>query len=326
MANGIGRLRKIGIAAQSTFGTAAPSATYVLPLTNAPVVNTMVNRVNNTASLGSSYQVNDMLSTTRMAEVPLEFKVDENQLPLVFKQRFSIASVTATTTGVYKHTLSYSDNTNCWYTIFMQDDNLQDYVVKDALLDNLDFTLDQDFVRVTANAIGAFPTQTNVVLTVTQPQEFVGRMVSFLQEDFGTAVTSTNILSGSLTFDFGINSEDSRYALGSIDAAVLRLTSDIYKLSVTKLKDDVSFYDDYVANTTKVLQLKIQSTDRWVGSGTLTRPLIQVDIPQAKIDTYTDEPDLEELTRETISLTALKQNGTANAPLALTIYNATASY
>lgn len=326
MANGIARLRKIGIAAQPTFGTPATTATYVLPITNATVINTMVNRVVNNAALGSSYQINDVLSTTRMAEVPLEFKVDENQFPLLFKQRFTIASVTTTVSNVYKHTLSYSESTNSWYTLFLQDDNLQDYVVKDALLDNLDFTLDQDFVRVTANAIGAYPTQTNVVLTATQPQEFVGRMATFLADDYPGTATNTNVLTAALNFDFGLNSEDSRYGLGSADLAVLRLTSDRYTMSVTKLKDDVSYYDDYTANQTKTLQFKLQNTDRFVDAGTLTRPLIQFDIPRAKIETYTEEPNLEELTRETIALVALKPANVTGTPLSITVLNSTASY
>ncbi len=72
----------MGIAPQAVFDTPAPTATFVLPLINAPQINAVVNKAVNNSALGSAYQVNDVLTTTRMSNVPLEFKVDEDFLPL----------------------------------------------------------------------------------------------------------------------------------------------------------------------------------------------------------------------------------------------------
>lgn len=328
MANGIGRLRTMGIAAQPTFGSPAPTATYVMPLTNAPQFSATVQKVLNEAALGSAYQVNDIQNTVRFAEAPLEFKIDEDQAPLFFKQRYTIASVTASgETDVYEHTLSYANGTQSWYTLFLQDDNLQDYIVRDVLFDNLDFTFDNDFVRVSANAIGAYPTQSAVTNVVTQPKEFVGRMVSYLDDNVPGTATATNVISLTANLDFGINSEDTRFGLGSAELAALELTADKFMFNVNRLKPDVGYYDDNENGTTKQVEINVVDTAREVsGSAAATNPSIVFTVPRAKFENYNEEPDLNELTRETFDLTALKPAGVANTPMSIVITNAVASY
>ena len=330
MAPTIARLRTMGIAAQPTFGQAAPSSTVVLPLTNAPQLSAMINKVINEAALGSSYQVNDIEKTTRFTTVPLEFKIDEDQFPLIMKQRFAIASATTSVTGVYRHTLTYTETTNCWYTLFLKDDNQQSYVVKDVLFDNHDASFDSDFIRMSSSAVGAYPTATAVSQTPIQPKEFVGRMASYLDGAVAPAtVTASTVLGITANFDFGLNSEDTRFGLGSADLAVLRLTTDKYMLNVSQIKSDAARYLENENLTTKQVRVLVQSTDRYiaVANPTATRPLIQFDVARAKMENYTEEPDLNELVRENFDLTAIKQAGvTVSSPMSMTILNATASY
>jgi hypothetical protein len=324
--NGIARLRTIGIAAQPTFGVPAPSASFVVPLTNAPQFQATVNKILNNAALGSSYQVNDVEKTTRFTTIPLEFKIDEDQFPLILKQRFTITTTTGSEATVFVHTLEYQNNTNTWYTLFLQDDNLEDYIVQNALFDNLDFTFDQDFVRVVSSAVGAYPTQSAVTNAITQPKEFVGRMVKYLDDNVPGTVTATAVLSLTANLDFGLNSEDTRFGLGSADLAVLRLTSDKFMFNVSKHKDDVSRYDDNENLTLKQLRILVENTDRFIAGATGTRPVIQFDVPRAKIENYTEEVDLEELVRENFDLTALKPAGVADTPMKITVVNAIDNY
>jgi len=326
--NGIGRLRTMGIAAQPTFSTPAPSATFVLPLTNAPQFNATVQKVLNEAALGSAYQVNDIENTVRFSEVPLEFKIDEDQVPLLLKQRFEIASVTVTgESAVYQHTLSYANGTQSWYTLFLQDDNLEDYYVQNVLFDNLDFTYDNDFVRVSAGAIGSYPVATTVTNAVTQPKEFVGRMVSYLDDDVPGTATATSVLTLNANLDFGINSDDTRFGLGSAELAALELTADKFMFSVARLKPDIGYYDDNTDGTTKTIEINVTDVDRDVtGSVSGTNPSIVYTVPRAKIESYTEEPDLNELTRENFDLTALKPAGVSNTPMQVVVVNATESY
>ena len=324
--NGIGRIRIMGIAAQPTFGSPATTASYVLPLTNAPQIQTKVNKAMNEAALGSAYKENDVVNTTRFSTIPLEFKVDEDHLPLLLKQRFTIATTTTTEATAYSHALTYSNNTNTYYTLFMQDDNLQDFIVKDCLFDNLNFTFDKDFVRVSASVVGSYPTASDVTNAVVQPKEFVGRMVSYLDDDVPGTATASTMLSLQLNMDFGLNDESTRFGLGDDDLAVLKLTSDKFMASLERLKSDLNYYNDNEAGTMKQFQIVAQSLDRFVGSTTSTRPSITVTAPRAKIENLTEQADLENLTKEKVDLTLLKPAGVSGTPLSFTIVNAITSY
>lgn len=326
MANAIGRLRTMGIAAQPTFGTPAPSATFVLPLTNAPQFTPQVQKVLNEAALGSAYQVNDLQTTVRSTEIPLEFKIDENHYPLLLKQRFTIVSGTVTgETAAYGHTMTYTNGTHSWYTLFLQDDYLQDYVVKNALFDSMDHTFDNDFVRISATVIGAYPTQTAVTQTAVQPKEFVGRMVSYQDADYDGTATATAVLTLNANLDFGINSEDTRYGLGSADLAALELTADKFMFNVARLKPDVNYYDDNQDGTTKQVVVTVRDTGRFV-TPTSTNPKIVLTAPRAKIENYTEEPDLDDLIRENFDLTLLKPAAVSGTPMSVVVVNSTASY
>jgi len=328
MSNGIGRLRTMAIAAQPTFGTPAPTGTFAMPLTNAPQFTATVQKALNDAALGSAYETNDIQNTVRFTEVPLEFKVDEDQLPLLFKQRFTITSGTVSgETSVYQHTLAYTNGTSTWYTLFLQDDQLQDYVVKNVLFDNLDFTFDNDFVRISASAIGSYPTQTAVTNAITQPKEFVGRMVNYTDDDVPGTATATSVISLTGNMDFGLNSDDTRFGLGSAELAALELTADKFMFNVSRLKPDVGYYDDNEAGTTKQFSVNVTDTAREVsGSALATSPSIVFTVPRAKFENYTEEPDLNELTKENFDLTLLKPAGVANTPMSITVVNAIASY
>lgn len=326
MTNAIARLRTIGIAKQPTFGVPAPSATYVLPLLNAPVFNPNIGKAMNESALGSAYQLNDMVRTNRFTEVPLEFKIDEDQLPLLLRQRFSIASVTVSgETVAYAHTLSYQNTTQNWYTVFLQDDNRADYIVSNALFDNLDFTMDSDFLRATANLVGSYPTNSAVTNAITQPKEFVGRMVSFTSDDVPGTATATSVLSMTVSMDYGINSEDTRFNLGNQDLAALELTADKFMANVNRLKPDVTFYEDHESLTMKQFVVTAEDTSRFV-SPTSTRPSIAMTVPRAKMENYNEEVDLNELVREVFDLTFLKPVGVTGSPVSIVITNSVSGY
>lgn len=327
MSNAIGRLRTLGIAKQNTFNTAVTTATFVLPLTNAPQFNPQIQKVMNEASFGSAYRTNDMEWTNRMTEVPLEFKIDEDHLPLFFSQRFTISSGTVTgDANAYEHVLSYSNNTNNWFTLFLQDDNRKDYIVKNALFGNLDITFDTDFVRASATLMGNYPEISTVTNTIVQPKEFVGRMVNYQDVNAPGTVTATEVLNMNVNFEFGINDDASKYNIGSGDLSSLVLTSDDFNMPITRLKPNTLKYEDHENLTAKESRVIAENTDRFIDGTTITRPTIQIDVPRGKMEEYTEEPDLDELVRENYTLKMLKPAGVSGTPCSLTIKNNVASY
>lgn len=328
MAQGIGRLRTIGIAAQPTFGTAATVSQYVLPLLNSPTFEPIINKIQNNAALGSSYMTNEIENGSRQVSVPLEFKIDERHAPLLFQQKFEITSVTASgETSVWEHTLEYTNSTNIWYTLFFQDDQRQDYSISNVLFNNLDFTFDQDFVRVNSTAQGSYPVTATIANTVVQPNEFVGRMVAFKIADDGVATTATNVLSVESNLAFGTNSEDTRFALGNEDLVVHEATADEFNFTVNALQANRDFYDDFTDNTGKQFDVVVESTDRFVsGSSNNTRPKIEFNIPYAKLTEFSDNSELDDLVQQSFTLKALDKVGEINAPMRIVVVNNVASY
>lgn len=328
MSNGIGRLRTMGIALQGTFGSAESSATFVLPLMNTPMVVPVVNKLDNTSALGSGYGVNSVYTLDQYATFPFEIKVDEDQFPLLFAQKFSVSSAAAAgETVVYEHTLSYANTTQSWFTLFLQDDQRADYVMQDVLLSGLNLTLGRDFVKITGDAVGKLPASGSVTNTVTQPKEFVGRNVSYRDNDYGSAVAARDILSATANHAFNLTSEDERFKLGSGDIALNLITEDMYTLEIQKNKDGTDYYDDYVNNTKKVYDLTITDTSRYVtGSVANTNPSILLEYPAGYISEYAEDGGLSDLVKESFTLKAVDEIGVTNAPLKITVVNATASY
>jgi len=318
------RNRTIGIAKQPLFGTYAPSATHVLVLTEPAMFDAQVERLVNSSALGSSYMHNDMDWRNRFATASFDYKVDEDTFPLLFAQRFDVA--TTTTSQVGTHVLTFGNNTNNYYTLFMQDDDIGDYVIGNALFETHTIALDQEYVRMTSSVIGAYPSASTVTNVISQPKEFVGRMVNYSEDDVPGTVTSTNILSAGMTFNFGINSTTTRFGVGSGDLQHLTLTQDEYMMNISKIKTNTSVYDDANALTTKQFRVVAENTDRYIEGQTITRPLIQFDVPRAKIDSYTENPSFEDVLQESFDARLLKPVGVSDAPIKITIKNHTLSY
>lgn len=327
MSNAIGRIRTMGIAKQPTFGTPITTATFVLALLNAPTFQAEVTKIRNEAALGSSYGINELERGNRWSTIPLEFKIDEDQAPLMLAQRFQFTSTTASgDTNAFQHVGTHSNNTLCWYTLFLEDDNRTSYIMQDVLMQNTNFALDGEFVRVTADARGSFPTTWGGTNTVVQPKEFVGRMVNFNYANDGVTVTATNILSANANLTFGVNGDDSTHFLGDQDLATNELTQDEYVFEVTTLETNRLNYDDFTNNTAKQFDFTIESTDRFIAGTTVTRPFIQMSVPYAKLEGYSEDAPLDDLVKETFELLALDKVGEAGAPMTITVRNATTSY
>ena len=330
MSNSIGRIRTVAIAKQPDFNVEAAAPVYTLPLLDAPSVEPIVNKIKNTSALGSSYRNNDIVNSTRMSSIPLNVKIDEDHLPLLFSQRFSITTTTAAgETTVYQHTLTYTNQTNNWFTLFLQDDNRTDYIMKNVLFGPMNFTADQEFFRGELDAAGTMITAGSFTNTIVQPKEFVGRHATFSVADFGNTLTAAQTLSIALNHDFGRTGDDVNFSLGEAngDLTTHLLTDDEFQTEVTLLEADRTFLDEFVANQKKSWQVQLVSTDRFVnGSVANTRPSMTFGYPVGFHELWTEEAPLDTLVQETITLTATDEVGVTNAPMTLQVVNAITGY
>lgn len=329
MSVAIGRLRTLGIAAQSTFNTAAVSPTFTLPLQDAPTVEPVQNKVRNISALGSIYESNALVNANRYANIPINVKVDEEQFPLFFKQRFNItATVVTGETTVYEHTLSYTNNTNTWYTLFLEDDNRRSWIMKNALLSDFAITMDAEFVRLEMQARGNYPETTTTANTITQPKDFVGRNVEFRYANYTSTKVTYNLLSANLTLGFSVNDEADAFFLGEDDLGTNVLVQDTdFMCEVVGLEIDKANFDDFSNNTKKHWDFQMIDTGRTItGSVGTIYPYIKLDYPVGFMETYAEDAPLDQLVKETLGLYAVDEVGVANAPLVITVRNARASY
>jgi hypothetical protein len=249
---------------------------------------------------------------------------------MLLANKFSIASVTVTgdpSAGI--HTLSYSNITQKWLTLFLEDDNRQGYLMKDVLLEGITIPLDQDFVRFEATAVGTYPVTWTGSNTITQPKEFVGRMVTFRYGDYeGTVGKSAyNLISANVQLNLGRNSEETMFALGSQDIAVHESTQDEFVCEAVGLEVNRDNYDDFTNNTKKQWEFVVSNTDRFVVNTTNnTRPAVLFDFPVGYVEGFSEDAPLDDLVQETLTLHPVDEVGVANAPARIQVINRVLTY
>lgn len=333
MANAIGRQRVIGIAKETVYGTPAGAPTFYLPILDLPTLTVVQNKAENISALGSAYQVNAVKNTTRMATFTLNFKLNEDVLPLILGNKFSISSAAASgETVVYTHTLAYNSGITgasiTSYTLFLDDPILGDVLVSGAKFNSVNMTAEiGDFIKCEVSGTGKVPSSTSFSPSLTQPTEFVGRNVGFEYADYGSSYASTPIMSLNFNHTFNLSDEGSNFVLGSADLNSIYTTEDRFELSGSRLLTDSTIRDDFTNNTKVKAKISIIDTDRYVtGSVASTRPSIIAEYPAGYITTWAENGDLTSLIKEDFTFLPVDEVGIADAPAKFTITNKTASY
>jgi hypothetical protein len=200
--------------------------------------------------------------------------------------------------------------------------------VKDVLFDQLNFTLDSDFVRVSAQAAGSFPVTWTGSNTIVQPNEFTGRNVVFDYGDYSGSKSAYSILSATLNHSFKRSDDKDNFALGSQDLAFHQLAEDAeFTQEVIGLESNRDNYDDFVTNTKKKYDFTITDTDRYVtASSASTRPSIVFDYAVGVVEKHDEDAPLDQEIKETLSLMAVDEVGVAGTPMSITVVNNIASY
>jgi len=330
MANGLYRKITMGIATETgSYGNGMASPTYSIPNVELQVEE-VTDKVENNAMFGSSYAVNDSMMSMQHTNFNMKMKVDENLLPLLLKQKFSISSAAVGgDTLVYTHTLSYNTtNAGSDYTLFFQDPDRTSMKITGCKFDKIDIEATQDnFVLLTVSGKGKYPTTWTGSNTMVAPREFVGRNVAFRFATATGALASTKVLDLKLSHAFPLSDDKVNVSLGSSTYDGLYTLADRFESEVTLLMPDTTikgYYDNY----TKV-QSDVTITDTGriiVGSTTNLNPSIIFTYPIQEILKWNREGGLDELVQQKVSLLALNKTGTSDAPMKVVIKNNVASY
>lgn len=323
MANGIGRLRLKGISIQDGFGTASSTVDYFISSDEFMRFDPNISKLENEAAMGSAYGVTDVKNSVRFGSFPLNSKPDENILPVLFSPRFAFDS-TDNGDSTYTHVGTFSNTTQNWLTVFMQDDQRTDYRSKDVLFDSLNFTIAADgYINVAGTGNGHYPESGDFTVTATTTNSFIGVNADFLADDFGGTVSSIAVESINANHTFGLS--DNNFDIGDEDLTFHELTVDRYEIEITGKLADRSDYDIYTANTSRMYRLKITDTSRTIGTGS-RNPSIQFDYPLGKPIAYTDEGDLDTNLMFNTTYLANYNVDVADSPMKITVVNTVASY
>lgn len=331
MSNGIKRKRTVGIAAESAYANASAtgSSTFVLPIVDYNVED-VTTIIENEAAVGSSYGVNDTMVATEMSNVSMTLKVDEDQLPLFFKQCFDINSSAASgETVVYQHVLSYnSSNTGTSYVLRIDDPDRDNLYVPGVKWESMNFVAEPGgFFTVELSGRGRHSETWTGSNTVTEFKEFAGRNATYQLVDQGTSYANYSALMANFNFTFGLSDDGDNFTLGSRLMQNLFTTVSRFEAEITALLSDYTLRDKYRNNTTQKSKVIVTDTARFVtGSVANTSPSITFEYPAQKIIAWAEDGDLNAVLKQKFTLLATDQVGTADTPVKITVVNAIASY
>ena len=323
----------IGIAPEATPYSAETSATYVLPNSEFKY-DPKVETVKDEAMLGSSYAFDDTRPALQWTEFSGKMKVDENIIPALLKQKFSIVSAPASgETTVYSHVLTYSNNVvpgaKQSFTLFVDDPDVGDLKIAGARFDKMDFTVDQKgFVYMEFSGKGLYPVSGSVTNLITaSSNSFLGRHVVTQYANFGSALANIPILSLKLGHAFPLNGDDTMFELGNADVTNIMTLADEFAIELTRLYSTDTLRTAWSAGTKVQVKSIITDTSRFVASSVAsTRPSLTFFYPTAKVTGWSHEMGANDARKETATISAIDDPAVATAPLTVTIVNAVASY
>lgn len=326
MSNAIGRKRSLSIAKEGAYGTASTGTKFILPIMGTPRFEVMANKERNTASLGSSYQADNLRTTERYTELSLSVKVDEDTLPLLFAQNFAITS-SAATDSAYTHTLNYSDsNALASYTLFLDDDDRTSEYVAGVRFGEINLTFERGYIVAELTGIGRFPATWTGSNTLAQPNDFVGAHAVFNYDAYTGSKAAYEILSVSVNNSFNLSGDDTNFVLGSLDIDEVFTTEAEFNMEISALMASYATRAHYTGNEKVKYDVTVTDTSRYVAGATATRPSIMFDVPAGYIEEWSEDGDAGDLIKQNFNVMAVDEIGVTDAPMEITVVNNVASY
>lgn len=334
MSNGIKRRMSLGISLEDTYGVlTGTSSTYALPVVDSSIEE-VVNKAENTAMLGSTYEVNDSKVLNSYTNFSFTVKADENVVPLLFKQKFSISSALVSgETAVYEHTLTYKNanvaGANESYALFVDDPDRDDLKMNGARFNNIDIVGTQDnFVLIELSGIAQFPEKVAITNTIDfAAREFVGRNITYTQADYGDSLASQKLSNLTARHNFNLSDEADNIMLGDDTISALFTKQDRFEAECTALFDSNDIRDAWAAGTKQKSLISIEDTGRYVtGSVASTSPKIEIGYPIQSIMEWSRDGGANDIMKQNYRLLAIDDPSVATAPITLSVINSVASY
>jgi hypothetical protein len=330
MAQRILRNTTLAIAQEDTFGTESTNTAYVLPnidLSLEEVINTQVNE----SQTGTDFAANNVLTSSKMINVSFTTKVDENILPLMLRNKFSVDTSTTESGAVYEHELTYdagnTPESGESFTLFFDDDDIADQVITGFRFGSMEFTFEVNgFARVACSGRGIFPTSGTVNNSVTSNlREFVGKHASYQLGDYGDSLSSQDLYALAIAMEFNLLGDDTTHYLGDVDLQNnFTGSNSIMETATLPFDTDYSLRDDAVNNTEKMSKTTITDTNRTIGSA--SNPSIVIEHPVMQYVNWSRDGDMDGIEKQVLEAQVLSRSDESDSPSKITVTNTVASY
>lgn len=330
MAQGILRRVTLAIAQESTPLTASTGTKYMVPNVEMSY-DPQVMVAENGSMLGSDYEISQTMTTIRQVSASMKFKLDENLIPLILRNKFAISTTAVSgDSGVYDHVLSYSGGSapasGQSFTLFWDDPDIGDCVLTGFRFNSTNFEYKpQDFATVAVEGVGKYWTETAVTNTVSATlREFVGRHTTTQMADYGGAYADEYLYELAQNHTFESGGEDRNFYLGNTDLSVNLLKQSKFELSALVKYTDLSYRNDWENGTQKKVKVTVTDTGRTIGTG--SNPSVIFEYPIVKITKWAEEGGANDVRAQRLTMLPIDDPSVATAPLTVTVRNAVASY
>lgn len=281
----IGRTADVGIAKETSRGTAETSADFWLPKVSL-TLDDGIEQVIDESSVGVIEDATDAVVVGKFAEGEIEGNILSESFGLLLLSALgSISTSGPDETSVYTHTFTVNQSAQHQALTLFLDDGVQDYAFALGMLESLalDISLGQ-FARYTASfrsKVGETDTLSpsysseNIFL----PQHGSVKIASAVSDL--TGASALDVRSVQLTINKNI--EDDR-KLGSLDQDDILNKQFSVEGSVEFVFDAETFKDDMLADTAKAMRIRLTNSDVTIGS--TLNPQLNIDLSKVKITSF----------------------------------------
>lgn len=299
----IGRKTALLVGSESTRGTEAGSF-VAIPLTSAPFIKPVVEKVRNEAGIGNIADASDSYVAKIMSETNVEGQINEitfgNLLKAVFGQS---VSPTLVETGVYSHAFTVLNNNSHASFSLVEDTSKGQKLSLFNLLNNLDFNFAVgDIARFSGTYMGRNYSSTSgkTVSFISEQPFLVSNMTVKFADSVAGLDAATAVGVNSFNFSVAKNVLDITKS-GSIDPVgfcnqQLGIAGDM-----ELFYDDNSYRDFVTGNTKKAVRIEIVG-NALIGATEYSK--LVIDFAQIALDDWDRSTDNNAVLTQTIGLSA----------------------
>lgn len=303
MSKFIGRLADIGIAIETTRGTAEGSADFWIPKLSM-TYDDGVDQVVDESSVGVIEDATGASVVAKYGMGEIEGNIYDQSFGAILLATLGTVSTSGPDeTSVYTHSYTVQqDAQHDSLTIFLDDPN-QDYTYALAMIERLelDVALGQ-YAKFTTSFRSKVGSTATLSPSYTAENHFLPQhAVLQYADDLSGLSSPTSVDVRSVRLTINKNVEDDR-KLGSLDQADILNKQFAVEGTVELVFDDETFKTEMLADTAKAVRLKLTNSDVTIGSS--MNPTLQIDLAKVKFSKFEKGYNNDDIVTATVDFKA----------------------